>query len=117
MKFTDEGSVRLRARRVTAAGGDIVEIQVQDKGSGMTPETAAKLGEAFALNTGMLGDGHAKGSGLGLAICKAIVAAHGGTISVESEVGRGTTVTVRLRADLARPLTEEPAAPVFQRAA
>ena len=117
VKFTDEGSVHLRATRVTAAGGDFVEIRVTDTGSGMTRETAAKLGEAFALNTGMLGDGHATGSGLGLSICKAIVAAHGGTIAVASEVGRGTTITVLLRADLAEPLAEELAAPVFQRAA
>jgi signal transduction histidine kinase len=106
-KFTEAGSIHVRASATTADGqGEWVVIEVRDTGRGMTPETAARLGEAFALNTGVVGDGPAAGVGLGLAICKGIAAAHGGTISVASAPGRGTTVTVRLRADLPEPVRD-----------
>jgi signal transduction histidine kinase len=42
-----------------------------------------------------------------LAICKGIARAHGGALSISSEVGKGTTVVARLRADLAAPVTEQ----------
>jgi two-component system sensor histidine kinase EvgS len=106
-KFTEEGSVRVRASAAASDDqGAWVEIEVRDTGRGMTPETAARLGEAFALNTAVVGDGPAAGVGLGLAICRGIVAAHGGTISVASAPGRGTTVTARLRADLPEPVRD-----------
>ncbi|HSI35650.1 MAG TPA: ATP-binding protein, partial [Tepidisphaeraceae bacterium] len=47
---------------------------------------------------------HVEGTGLGLAICRAIASAHGGVIRIDSAPGRGTTIRVRLRADLERPL-------------
>jgi PAS domain S-box-containing protein len=104
-KHTAEGRIDVRARPYPAAVGTWVEIEVCDTGIGMPPERAAKLGQAFALNSGVVGDDHVAGTGLGLAICRGIVAAHGGRIEVESAVGRGTRVTVLLRADLAGPST------------
>jgi PAS domain S-box-containing protein len=98
-KHTTAGTIRVAAH----PEGSYVVLTVQDTGTGMPPEVLRKLGVAFALNAGVVG-GQATGSGLGLAICKGILAAHGGTMSFDSEPGRGTTVTARWRADLPEPL-------------
>ena len=85
-----------------ASGTAWAEVVVTDTGSGIAPNVLARLGEAFALTSGVVGDRNfVGGAGLGLAICKGIVAAHGGTLLVESAVGAGTTITARLRTDLA----------------
>jgi signal transduction histidine kinase len=66
-----------------------VRLMLIDTGQGMTPEVAAKVFQPFfSTKPG--------GSGLGLATTRKIVAAHGGAIEVESEVGRGTKFTIRL---------------------
>jgi signal transduction histidine kinase len=77
-------------------GGEAV-VRISDTGSGMTPETRAKLFTPF-FTTKPTG----QGTGLGLSICYAIIRRHKGRIDVESEPGRGTTFTVRL------PLGVEP---------
>ena len=102
-KHTPEGSVSVLASNLSIGGLDWVQIVVSDTGHGMSPEVAARLGEAFALNSGVVGENHVQGSGLGLAICRGIVAAHGGTISVNTALEKGTSVTVLLRADLSEP--------------
>ncbi|HRX86357.1 MAG TPA: PAS domain S-box protein [Phycisphaerae bacterium] len=102
-KNTRQGTIRVTASAAACAGQPWVEIAISDTGAGMTAETAARLGEAFALNAGIVGDTNVAGSGLGLAICRGIVSAHGGSLAVMSGLGRGTTCTVRLRADLERP--------------
>src|SRR5438874_2500097 len=85
-KFTPaEGRITIEAAR---AGG-WVEVSVRDSGAGIKPDELPHIFERFwqAKRT-------ARGSaGLGLAIAKGIVEAHGGQISVESEVGFGTTFT------------------------
>lgn len=75
----------------TATAGDMVEISVTDTGCGISPENIAKIFEPF-FTTKEVG----KGTGLGLAISADIVQKHGGELLVKSEVGRGTTFTVRL---------------------
>ncbi|XES77817.1 MAG: PAS domain S-box protein [Candidatus Bathyarchaeia archaeon] len=65
------------------------EITFTDNGSGMTKETLSKLWTPLFTTK-------AKGMGFGLAICKRIVTAHGGNISVESEVEKGTQFTITL---------------------
>jgi signal transduction histidine kinase len=99
-KYTTDGSISIRAAAVREGPTRWVQIEIQDTGEGIPPHIAAKLGQAFALNSGIVGGDHVKGSGLGLAICKGIVAAHGGTLAVKSAPGAGTVVTVRLRPDL-----------------
>ena len=73
----------------TEEGG--VEIRVIDNGSGIRPEIIEKIFDPF-FTTKPQGEG----TGLGLSISHGIVAEHGGTIRVESEVGKGTIFIVRL---------------------
>lgn len=103
-KHTKEGSIRVVACVVDEAEGDVVEIEIQDTGEGIRPEIADQLGTAFVLNAGIAGAKYVEGTGLGLFICKGIVAAHGGTMAIRSAPGKGTTVTVHLRAALTDPV-------------
>jgi CheY-like chemotaxis protein len=72
-----------------AAPGWYVVLTITDTGTGMTPEVQAHLFEPF-FSTKDLG----KGTGLGLAAVHGIVSASGGGVSVDSAVGRGTTLRV-----------------------
>ena len=69
--------------------GDNVHITFKDTGEGMTTETLAKLWSPLFTTK-------AKGMGFGMAIAKRLVEAHGGSISVETKVGKGSTFTVTL---------------------
>ncbi|MBI5213562.1 MAG: HAMP domain-containing histidine kinase [Nitrospirae bacterium] len=87
MKFTpDGGSVFVRAKK---AGEDCVEISVKDNGIGISPEDRKKLFQPFQQLETTLKKKHA-GTGLGLNLCKKFVELHGGSIRVESEVGKGS---------------------------
>jgi two-component system sensor histidine kinase HydH len=73
-------------------GALLVSLSLIDTGKGMTDETRAKLFRPFfSTKPG--------GTGLGLPTTRKIVEAHGGTIEVQSEVGRGTKFTIRLPVD------------------
>jgi len=96
-KFTQNGEVTLSVTRQRADTGDWLLFQVADTGIGMSPAQVTKLFDRFAQvheHSGRKG----MGFGLGLANCLLYCEAMGGTITVESEVGRGTTFTVRLPA-------------------
>ncbi len=109
-KFTEQGTLTLEAAREA----DRVVFRVRDTGIGMTPEQAAKLFQPFtqadASVTRKFG-----GTGLGLAIARYFADMMGGNITLQTEVGKGSTFTVRLPADggaKARPerAAEEPGA-------
>jgi two-component system NtrC family sensor kinase len=68
-----------------------VIIEVEDTGSGITPEDMSKIFEPF-FTTKEVG----KGTGLGLAVCYGIVTEHDGRVSVRSTVGKGTTFSIYL---------------------
>ena len=73
-------------------------IQVSDKGIGISQKEIPKIFERFYQSENKSAP-EAKGSGLGLTLVKHIAEAHGGTIEVESEVGKGTKVMIRLPLD------------------
>jgi CheY-like chemotaxis protein len=99
VKFTDEGSVTCRVRQ---DGGHIV-VSVIDTGLGIAPADQPKVFERFKQVGDTLTD-KPKGTGLGLPICREIVEHHGGRIWVESELGKGSTVSFTLPATgVARP--------------
>ncbi|HSB74735.1 MAG TPA: ATP-binding protein, partial [Terriglobales bacterium] len=74
-----------------SADGRQLELRVRDDGCGIAPEILPQIFEPF-LTTKESG----LGVGLGLAISRSIVERHGGSIEAQSEVGRGTTFTLRL---------------------
>jgi signal transduction histidine kinase len=80
-------SARVEARSVT--------VTVTDTGEGIAPEHLPHLGERFYRVDAARSAGTG-GTGLGLAICRSITAAHGGRMSIESQLGAGTTVRIRL---------------------
>jgi len=80
-----------RVTIVTARAGDRVAISVTDTGSGIAPDRLASIFDEFVTTK-------RKGLGLGLAVSKRIVEQLDGTIGVESEVGRGTSFTLRFPA-------------------
>jgi len=81
---------RVEAEAHPVADGDIL-ITVSDTGHGIPPDDLRRIFEPFYTTKG-----RGKGTGLGLAICRQLTAALGGTISVESEAGKGSTFFVRL---------------------
>ena len=81
----------LWVRAAAASSGGELELRVRDDGSGIAPEILSQIFEPFLTTKER---GHSVG--LGLAISHSIVERHGGRIEVQSEVGRGTTFTVRL---------------------
>ena len=93
VKFTPEGGQVTTA--VHAVADRHVEISVADTGIGMSAEDAASIFQEFKRLDSAYARGQA-GTGLGLALVKRMLVEMGGDISVASEVGRGTTFTVRL---------------------
>jgi signal transduction histidine kinase len=93
-KFTTEGEVTLRARRVHN-GRDWIEMAVADSGIGMTPDQQAKLFQEFAQADATTAQKFG-GTGLGLAITRKLARMMGGDITVKSEPGKGSVFTVRL---------------------
>ncbi|MCH9023193.1 MAG: ATP-binding protein [Planctomycetes bacterium] len=102
-KHTKHGSIRIDIEEILQQDDRSIKLAVSDTGEGIPQEIIKKLGQAFALNAGMVGADYVKGSGLGLTICKGIAAAHGGSITVDSTPEKGATFTVILKADLAEP--------------
>jgi len=95
-KFTTQGEVKLRVRKV-ADGRNWVEFAVADTGIGMTPEQQAKLFEEFTQADSSTARRYG-GTGLGLAITRKLARMMGGDVTVTSEPGKGSVFTVRLPA-------------------
>lgn len=98
------GHVSVRLARTVTERGAIVQLTIEDTGSGMDDATRAQIFEPFFTTRSAEG-----GSGLGLAVVKGIVDEHGGRIRVQSAPGAGTTFTIELPARETRDLAEESA--------
>ena len=94
-KFTDKGSVSIDARQRAENGREWITISVTDTGIGMTSEQIGRLFQEFSQATSTTASKYG-GTGLGLVISKRFCQMMGGDITVESEVGRGSTFTIRL---------------------
>jgi signal transduction histidine kinase len=81
----DGGTLRVRTR----AEGATVLVEIEDTGRGMTPEEVANIFEPFYTTK-------SQGLGLGMPYARKVIEQHGGTVSVESRAGEGTTVRVEL---------------------
>jgi signal transduction histidine kinase len=80
---------------LSVSEGQYVKILIEDKGIGISAENLERIFDPY-FSTKQAGT--QKGMGLGLSICFSIIKKHGGNISVESEVGKGTIVTIYLPA-------------------
>ena len=90
-KFTFEGEITVSMRQADGSA----ELCVQDTGTGIPPEELPRLFERFHRIENARARTH-EGSGIGMALVQELVKLHGGSISATSEVGRGTTFTVRV---------------------
>jgi len=92
IKYTGEGGkVTVHLKSV----GQMASIEVEDSGIGISPEETARIFERF-YRVDRARSRDVGGTGLGLAIVKHIAQAHSGTVSVHSQLGKGTTFTVQI---------------------
>jgi len=121
IKFTEAGTITVRAVRVPdvavtamagrtrrrpllAEGGSFVALQVSDTGTGIAERDQERIFEEFEqVNAGPRGDSQRRGTGLGLSISRRLARLLRGDITVESELGVGSTFTVWLPLDLVEP--------------
>ena len=90
-KYTFDGEIRVELR-TTDAGAELV---VADTGTGIPPDALSQLFNRFYRVPGASGRTH-EGSGIGLSLVRELVKLHGGSIEVDSTVGRGSTFRVRI---------------------
>jgi signal transduction histidine kinase len=112
------GNLLDNALKYTPRGGSVlvevapapgaVRVSVRDTGQGIPQDEVARVMERFYRVDKARGTGATGSLGLGLAIAREIAAAHGGTLSIESRVGSGTTATITLPS-YAPPAEEHPA--------
>jgi len=95
IKFTDAGGrVTVTATRLGAA----IEFSVADNGIGIAAQDISKLGNPFVQAESSY-DRSYEGAGLGLSVVKGLVKLHGGNFKIESQLGEGTRVAIRLPVD------------------
>ncbi|MBC7768845.1 MAG: PAS domain-containing sensor histidine kinase [Phycisphaerales bacterium] len=91
VKFTDHGAIMVHAR----ATPQTLTLRVVDTGCGIPPDHLPRLARPFEqVEAELTRNNH--GTGLGLALTKSLAEMHGGKLSIQSEVGRGTIVTIVL---------------------
>lgn len=109
VKFTEQGTIFLRAKKLEEQGNDIlVRFEVQDTGIGIESDKIASLFEAFEQADASTTRRHG-GTGLGLAITRHLARLMGGEVGAQSELGRGSTFWFTAR--LGRGHSSQPAVP------
>ncbi len=100
VKFTPQGgkiAIRTRLER-GETGASVVVLEVKDSGIGMNPRDIPKAMRKFGqIETGL--NRRFEGTGLGLPLTKQLIELHGGTLTIDSHPGEGTTVSVRFPKD------------------
>ncbi len=100
IKFTDEGIVRVTQSSTKPVDGKtIVAIEVSDTGAGIPADKLALIFDKFTQADSSISRKYG-GTGLGLAITRKLVELQGGTICVESELGKGSKFTVEIPFDV-----------------
>ncbi len=107
-KFTERGTITIDAHHRQENGGDWITLAVTDTGIGMTPAQMGKLFQEFSQASSSTASKYG-GTGLGLVISRRFCQMMGGDITVESEVGRGSTFTIRLPRIVGLPKEAVPA--------
>jgi signal transduction histidine kinase/CheY-like chemotaxis protein/HAMP domain-containing protein len=97
-KFTEGGRITLTVRRQSRPDGDWLEFKVSDSGIGITPEQQQRLFNAFTQADASTTRNYG-GTGLGLSITRSFCRMIGGTVSVDSELGKGSTFTMEIPAE------------------
>ncbi len=114
IKFTDQGHVAVRAQYEPGSGNapSALLLEIEDTGIGIPAEAMPRLFTPF-FQADQSDQRRFGGTGLGLVISSRLTEAMGGTISVDSKIGQGSTFRIRLPLDpIADAPTTEPAAPV-----
>jgi signal transduction histidine kinase len=96
-KFTENGTITLSVYRRKSAAGDWIEIQVHDTGIGIEKSDLSHLFQNFSQASRTTSTKYG-GTGLGLALSQKLCGLMGGGITVTSELGRGSTFTIRVLA-------------------
>ncbi len=104
-KFTQQGTILLEVARESHQGADWVEFRVVDTGIGVAQEQVGKLFQPFT-QVHADSDRRYGGTGLGLALSRKFCQMMGGDIAVESTVGKGSTFTIKLPAEVVAPQVE-----------
>ena len=117
IKFTDRGEicVEVSLKEMTYGGANL-QFSVRDTGIGVPPDKQEGVFQAFQQAFSSVGRLYG-GTGLGLSVCRSVVELMGGKISLDSTVGRGTTVSFNAQFDLVpgwRPALEMPGSDELQ---
>lgn len=111
LKFTHHGKVTLKARAKPADDDRLMlEFSVKDTGVGIHPEDQTRVFDRFFTQEKSY-DRLASGAGLGLTICKQLVDMMGGTITLKSKVGKGSTFTVSVPLQVSEERAPQPLEP------
>jgi two-component system sensor histidine kinase RpfC len=108
VKFTEEGHVDIRVTRLDEASGSVARarIEVADTGIGMSEQARAQVFELFTQADGSITRRYG-GTGLGTTIARELTELLGGELSVQSELGKGTTFTLELPLEVAEETGED----------
>jgi len=105
IKFTSKGQVLIEIDLLDKSGDSVnIGFKIKDTGTGIPKDKLSRLFKAFSQVDTSTTRRHG-GTGLGLVICERLVDLMGGTIAIDSEQGRGTTVTFNLKSEINDELT------------